>query len=94
MDKQSLIKEVFQQYQDPEIGVDVWTLGLIYNVTINENSVHVLMTFTSPMCPYGPHMVEDLKNLIKSKGIKDVTIEITFEPPWQPSDEVREMLGV
>ncbi len=94
MDKQSLIKEVFQQYQDPEIGLDVWTLGLIYNVTINENSVYVLMTFTSPMCPYGPHMVEDLKNLIKSKGIEEVTIEITFDPPWQPSDEVREMLGV
>ena len=54
----------------------------------------VLLTFTSPMCPYGPAMVEDLKNLIVKEGAKEVSLEITFEPPWQPSVELREMMGM
>jgi metal-sulfur cluster biosynthetic enzyme len=67
---------------------------LIYKVEINENDVKVLLTFTSPMCPYGPQMVSELEEQIKAKGAVNVTVEVTFEPPWKPSDELREMLGV
>ena len=92
--KDQLIEQVFKQYVDPELGIDIWTLGLVYKVTIEKDSVAILLTFTSPMCPYGPQMVEDLERLIKDKGAKKVKIEITFDPPWQPTEELREMLGV
>jgi len=92
--KEELI-EVFKKCIDPELGIDIWTLGLIYNVDVKEgNLLHILMTFTSPFCPYGPAMVEELKDLLAEKGIREVDIQITFEPPWQPSDELREMMGM
>ncbi len=92
--KEQLIEQVFKKYEDPELNIDVWTLGLIYDVKIKSNNVTIILTFTSPLCPFGPQMVEDLKNKIVSLGAKKVEIEITFTPPWKPSEELREMLGV
>ncbi|MDP3734422.1 MAG: iron-sulfur cluster assembly protein [Nanoarchaeota archaeon] len=92
--KEELIEHVFKKYEDPELMIDVWTLKIIYDITVEDNKVKILMTFTSPLCPYGPQMVEDLKRMIKEKGVDDVEITITFDPPWKPSDELREMLGV
>lgn len=96
--KETLIEDVFKKYQDPELGIDVWTLGLIYNVEILEkegkaDQVKILLTFTSPLCPYGPQMVAELQQQIKEKGV-EAEIEVTFDPPWQPSEELREMMGV
>lgn len=80
---------------DPELQVDIWTLGLIYKYELRTSGeIFVLLTFTSPLCPYGPQMVEDLERLLKENGAKKVIIEVTFDPPWQPSEELREMLGV
>ena len=92
--KEKLIEDVFKKYIDPEIGVDIWTLGLIYNIEVQESKVKVLLTFTSPLCPYGPQMVEEIKEQVQKLGVADVEIEITFEPPWKPSEELKEMLGV
>ena len=92
--KEKLIEEVFKKYEDPELNIDVWMLGLIYDVQIKSNNVNILLTFTSPLCPFGPQMVEDLKSRIMNLGAKKVEIEITFTPPWKPSEELREMLGV
>lgn len=87
--------EVFKGYDDPELNIDVWTLGLIYKIEIiDDNHIKVLLTFTSPMCPFGPEMVAELKKRIQAKGVENVEIEITFDPPWEPSEELREMLGV
>ena len=87
--------EVFKGYDDPELNIDVWTLGLIYKIEIVDDShVKILLTFTSPMCPFGPEMVAELKRRIQAKGVENVEIEITFDPPWEPSEELREMLGV
>ncbi len=87
--------EVFKGYDDPELNIDVWTLGLIYKIEIVDNShVKILLTFTSPMCPFGPEMVAELKRRIQAKGVENVEIEITFDPPWEPSEELREMVGV
>ena len=94
MTKEQLIETVFKKYEDPELNIDVWTLGLIYDIKIDGSKVDVLLTFTSPMCPFGPEMVQQLTALIKQQGAAEVHIEITFEPPWQPSEELREMLGV
>ena len=83
-----------KQCVDPELGVDVWTLGLIYKVDVKGTIVHITMTFTSPMCPYGPMLVQDITNKVKKAGSSDVKIDIVFEPMWKPSDEVKEMLGM
>lgn len=92
--KEELIEDVFKKYVDPELGIDIWTLGLVYNVEIKEDTVKILLTFTSPLCPYGPQMVEELKEMIINKRAKEVENEVTFEPPWQPSEELKEMMGM
>jgi len=80
---------------DPELGIDVWTLGLIYDLSITNTDVKITMTFTSPMCPYGPVMLEDLKErLSKVAGVKNIEVNVVFEPPWQPSEEIRSLLGL
>ena len=92
--REQIIENVLKKYEDPELMVDVWTLELIYKVDVVDDGVTILLTFTSPMCPYGPAMVEDLKNLVMKEGAKNVDIRITFEPPWQPSNELKEMMGM
>lgn len=92
--QEQLIESVYKKCLDPELLVDVWTIGLIYETKITEEEVNVRMTFTSPFCPYGPQLVEDLKHRIKGLGAKKVDVEITFEPPWKPSEELKEMLGM
>ena len=92
--REQIIENVLKKYEDPELMIDVWTLGLVYELAVENDAVRVRLTFTSPMCPYGPTMVEELKNLILKEGAASVAIEITFEPPWQPSEELKEMLGM
>ena len=87
--------EVLKKVNDPEIGIDVWTLELIYNVDVEDDKVKVKMTFTTPMCPYGPMLVEEIKTKISDlQNVKEVDVEITFDPPWKPSKELRATLGV
>ena len=89
------IIETLKQVYDPEIQVDVWTMGLIYDIKVQDKKVHIIMTLTTPMCPYGPMLLEEVKARIKEDtGAEEVQIDITFEPPWQPSQELRMMLGV
>ena len=92
--KEELIEQVFKKYVDPELGIDVWTLGLIYTIDIKNKKVKVVLTFTSMMCPFGPQMVEELTEEIKKLGVEEVEIEVTFQPPWKPSEELRGMMGV
>ena len=94
--------DVLKQCHDPEIPVDLWSLGLIYDITIanadNEKSdVNITMTLTTPGCTMGEYMAEDIKaKLIKNEKINSVDVSVTFDPPWSPSlmnDEAREKLG-
>jgi len=87
--------EVLKKVDDPEIGIDVWTLELIYGVDVIGNNVRIRMTFTTPMCPYGPMLVEEIKSKIRELNeVNEVDVEITFDPPWQPSEQLRATLGV
>lgn len=80
---------------DPEVHIDVWTMGLIYDVAIAQTTVKILMTLTSPMCPYGPLLIDDLKKKVKGiKGVKEVQVTVTFTPVWKPSEELKQMLGM
>ena len=86
---------VLKKVLDPEIMVDVWTLELIYNIEIEDDKVNILMTYTTPLCPYGPQLQKDIKNHIRElDGVEEVDIEVTFTPRWEPSDELRAMFGV
>lgn len=96
-EKNKSIIETLKTIEDPELGIDIWTLGLIYNITFNteEKNVHILMTFTSIMCPVGPMIVQSVEQKIKQlPNIEKVHVEVVFAPPWEPTDELREMLGV
>lgn len=70
---------------DPEIPVDIWELGLIYEINIDdENNLKVKMTLTSPSCPVAETLPPEVEEkLRKVEGIKSAKIEITFEPPWE-----------
>jgi metal-sulfur cluster biosynthetic enzyme len=90
------IEEVLKNTYDPELGIDLHTLGLIYDVDFDEKkqSLYVKMTFTTPMCPYGPQIVGELKSRFRALGLDDVKVDVVFDPPWEPSPEIRAMLGV
>ena len=87
--------EVLKKINDPEIMIDIWTLELVYEVKVEDNVVYIKMTFTTPMCPYGPMLLEEVKARISEiKGVKEANVEVTFDPPWEPSQELRATLGV
>lgn len=85
---------ILKTINDPELGIDVYTLGLIYNLDVEGKKARIRMTFTSPMCPYGPQLVMSIKQEFISKGFSEPEVEITFNPPWEPSQDLREALGV
>ena len=89
------IIDVIKNVQDPELGVDIWSLGLIYDIKEN-SSLDIVMTFTSPMCPYGPQIVSELKSGLKEKGYKEekINVNVVFNPLWEPSEELKEALGM
>ncbi len=92
------VTEVLKKVQDPEIQYDIWSLGLVYNIEIENRKVKILMTFTSPMCPYGPALMDDVKRQVSAiDGVGEVEIELTFSPPWGPdkiSEEAKIGLGI
>tara|TARA_B100000965_G_scaffold213755_1_gene178632 strand:+ start:3493 stop:3843 length:351 start_codon:yes stop_codon:yes gene_type:complete len=81
--KKNIIKEIKKIY-DPEIPVNIYELGLIYNIQIKEDKkVNIEMTLTSPNCPVAeslPNMVKE--NILKVEGVKDVDLKLVWDPPW------------
>mgnify|MGYP001293604064 CR=1 FL=1 len=101
VEKEKII-DVLKQCFDPEIPVDLWNLGLIYDIKISEaenkkSNIDITMTLTTPGCSMGSYMADDIK--MKLSGVKeigDVSVDVTFDPPWKPemmNDEARERLG-
>lgn len=98
-----LVGEVLQPVQDPEIHISVVDLGLIYGAEFGESpkgrSVKVRMSLTSPACPYGPMLLASVHTaLTKLPGIKDVDVDLTFVPGWDPrtmaTEEAKEQMGL
>lgn len=89
------IKTVF----DPEIPVDVYEMGMIYEIVLSlDNRVYIKMTLTSPNCPVAESLPGDVRAAVMGiPGVEDVTVELTFEPPWDPdmmSPEAKLELGM
>jgi len=94
---QEQIIDKLRECLDPELGLNIVDLGLVYGVNVEGSRVNVLMTLTTPGCPLDSYFTQDITSRLKSlKGISDVSVELTFEPPWNPakmSDESRDLLG-
>ncbi len=93
------IVTVLKTIYDPEIPVDIYELGLIYDVFVNEdNEVKILMTLTSPNCPVAESLPAEVEERVKSLDmVKDAEVEITFDPPWSQdlmSEEAKLELGM
>ncbi|AFG35507.1 MULTISPECIES: metal-sulfur cluster assembly factor [Fervidobacterium] len=89
------LKEVI----DWEIGLDVVTLGLVYDIQVDDqNNVKVLMTMTTPMCPLAGGIMSDAEMKIRTiEGVNNVEVELTFDPPWTPDridPIIRKQLGI
>lgn len=80
---QRVIDEIKTCY-DPEIPVDIWELGLIYELELNEvDELNITMTLTSPNCPVAETLPAEVENKLKLlQGIKSATLKLTFEPSW------------
>lgn len=94
VNKEAVI-DALKQCNDPELEMNVWFLGLIYNIDIDGDSVKIKMTFTTPFCPYGPALLDMIKSKVKELAhVKEVDIEVVFEPKWEPNEDVKLALGI
>ena len=93
-----LIKKTLRAVKDPELGLNIVDIGLVYETMVNEDGdVHVKMTLTSPGCPAGGEIMQDAKLVLEDlEGVKSVEIELVWEPYWTPEKmdpRVRAFLG-
>ncbi len=80
------IIEVLQSVYDPEIPVNIWDLGLIYDIAISESDVVITMTFTSPTCPMMEDLLQQVHDTVAAiSGGRDVRVELVWDPPWDLS---------
>jgi len=101
MEKKQLedfIVTVLKSIYDPEIPVDIYELGLIYDIDISDdNEVRISMTLTSPSCPVAESLPAEVEQKVKGiEAVKDARVEITFDPPWEKdmmSEEAQLELG-
>jgi len=93
------LREKLAEVKDPEIDLSIVELGLVYDVQFEDGTVYVTMTLTSPGCPLGPVIRgEAYAKLKQIPGVKDVDVQIVWNPPWDPrtmaSEDVKMMLGI
>ena len=92
------IVKALKECYDPEIPVNVWDLGLIYDVNVDGDKVHVKMTLTAPGCPMHAFISKEVREKLQSvSGVKEATVEVVWDPPWSPdkmSPEAKVQLGI
>lgn len=90
-----LVEQALQLIIDPEVDLDIWTLGLVRNIDIKDDStIHFVITYTSQMCPAGPAIQEAIRTEMLNLGFENVSIEVTFDPPWEMPEVVKTMFGL
>lgn len=92
------LRESLKQVIDPEIFENIVDLGLVYGVAVEDaDHVVVTMTLTTPHCPMGPEIIENVEKTIMSEGAQSVAVNIVWEPAWTPfmmTDELKNQLGI
>jgi metal-sulfur cluster biosynthetic enzyme len=91
------VTDALRDVIDPELGLDFVELGLIYSVEVDDGTVHVTFTLTSPGCPIGPQVSEQIEEFVAElDGVQAVQSTMTFSPPWTPermSEDAKFALG-
>jgi metal-sulfur cluster biosynthetic enzyme len=89
--------EALRNVHDPELGINIVDLGLVYDVKIEGDTVHVVYTLTTMGCPIGPMIEAEIKRFLSGvEGVEEVNAEMVLRPPWTPemmSEEAKEALG-
>jgi len=89
---------VLKDCYDPEIPINIWDLGLVYDINIAEDNVGIKMTLTAPGCMMGGMIADEVKAKLKAlNGIKDAKVDLVFDPPWTPdkmSEEAKAQMGI
>lgn len=92
------VRNALKTVKDPELGLDLVVLGLVYDIEVQETNVKALISLTSPMCPVAGQIVENARQAIEGmEGVDHAEVELTFEPPWTPeriSPLIRSSLGL
>jgi metal-sulfur cluster biosynthetic enzyme len=94
------VRTSLKQVDDPELGINIIDLGLVYEIDVKEKKdVHVLMTLTTPFCPIGPSVKQQITQILKHdiEGVDKVDVQFTFNPPWDKdmmSEDAKAELGI
>jgi metal-sulfur cluster biosynthetic enzyme len=94
------VRTSLKQVDDPEIGINIVDLGLVYEINVQETKdVQIVMTLTTPFCPIGPSLKQQIANVIKKdiEGAGKVDVQFTFNPPWDKemmSEDAKDELGI
>ena len=92
------VVDALRQVEDPELGMDIVDLGLMYDVELENGKVKVVHTLTSMGCPVGPMIQQQIDEVVRAlPGVNDVEVELTWDPPWTPdrmSDDAKFILGI
>ena len=98
MPDQETLYETLKHIVDPEVGINIVDMGLIYGLEIEDSKVDVYMTLTSPACPAGPHILKEVDQAVRDlDGVEEVDVNVVWSPPWTPdmlSDEAKDELGI
>ena len=102
--KEAKVIEILKQCYDPELPVDLWNLGLIYNIQIQEaydetkSDINIVMSLTPPGCTMGDQIAQDIRNKLEAlTEVNQAFVEVTFDPPWNPemiTEEAKKKLGL
>ena len=91
------VRQALRQVKDPELDMNIVDLGLVYDVEVDGGLVRINMTLTSPGCPAGPMITNDIYKVVRAlEGVQDVDIDIVWEPYWTPEridPKIRAMMG-
>ena len=91
------VRQALRQVKDPELDMNIVDLGLVYDVEVEDGLVRINMTLTSPGCPAGPMITNDIYKVVRAiEGVQDVDIDIVWEPYWTPEridPKIRAMMG-
>lgn len=92
------VEDALKTVKDPELGLDLVVLGLVYDVEMQDEHVHATISLTSPMCPAADEIINDARKAIEGvEGVESAEVELTFDPPWSPermSPLIRSSLGL
>ena len=92
------VRNALKTVKDPELGLDLVVLGLVYDIQVESSDVKAIISLTSPLCPVAGQIVEDAKQAILAmEEVENAEVELTFDPPWTPeriSPLIRSSLGL